>query len=236
MKRTIKLFKYAIILVLFIVASVSCGQRIKKENQYDLEIVSDIQDYKKLISENPANTFIDLEEVIPGIVLDIRYATKNNFTKEIIYESPKAYVRKPVAEALVRIQDDLKSKGLALKIFDAYRPYAATVKFYEVYPDTTFVAAPWKGSVHNRGCAVDVSIIDLETMEELEMPTLFDDFTEKAGHDYMDLPEQVLKNRQLLKDIMTKHGFTIYKHEWWHYNFKAWENYDLTDILFKELN
>jgi len=199
MKRIIKLIKYFIILVLFLVISVSCGQKIKKDNQYDLEIVSDIKDYNKLISEEPANAFVDLEEMIPGIVLDIRYASKNNFTKQIIYESPKAYVRKPVAEALVKIQDDLKTKCLALKIFDAYRPYAATVKFYEVYPDTTFVAAPWKGSIHNRGCAVDVSLIDLETKEELEMPTLFDDFTEKASHDYMDLPEQVLKNRQLLK-------------------------------------
>jgi D-alanyl-D-alanine dipeptidase len=110
------------------------------------------------------------------------------------------------------------------------------VKFYEVYPDTNFVAAPWKGSVHNRGCAVDLTLVILQTGKQLEMPTPFDDFTEKAAHSYMNLPDQVLKNRQILKDIMTKHGFLIYEAEWWHYDFKDWKSYKLMDISFEELN
>ncbi len=112
--------------------------------------------------------------------LDIRYASNNNFTGEVIYNQPKAFVRLPVAKALQEVQSELNSMGLGLKIFDAYRPYAATLRFYEVYPDTMFVAAPWHGSRHNRGCAVDVSLVDLESGNELQMPSAFDDFSEKA--------------------------------------------------------
>ncbi len=178
---------------------------------------------------------MDIEKIIPGIHLDIRYATKNNFTKQQIYQSPMAFVRKPVAEALLKIQVELKNKELALKIYDAYRPYSATVKFYEVYPDKEFVASPKTGSVHNRGCAVDLSLINIKTGKELEMPTPFDDFTEKAAHTYMDLPAKAIENRKLLKDIMTKYGFIQYDSEWWHYSYKEWEDFELMDISFEEL-
>ncbi len=114
---------------------------------------------------------VDLQKYIPGVVLDIRYADTNNFTGTKIYTQPRAFLRKPAADSLLKIQQILAEKGLGLKIYDAYRPYAATLYFYEVYPDTTFVAAPWKGSIHNRGCAVDLSIINLESGSELKMPT-----------------------------------------------------------------
>jgi D-alanyl-D-alanine dipeptidase len=153
----------------------------------------------------------------------------------VIYKSPKAYLRRPVAEALFKIEKELNSKGLGLKVYDAYRPYSATLKFYEVFPDTSFVASPRKGSRHNRGCAVDVTIIDLKTGKELEMPTSFDDFTEKASQSYMKLPENAIKNRKLLSEIMTKYGFVKYEPEWWHYDFKGWENFGLMDIPFEEL-
>ena len=221
--------------ILLLALFTSCDSH-KKENSYGLDIISDITTYNKSVKRDSNNLLINLDKFTPEIVLDIRYATPNNFTGEQIYLSPEAYVRKPVAGALVKIQKELNSKGLGLKIFDAYRPYAATVKFYEVYPDTNFVAAPWRGSVHNRGCAVDVTLIDLKTGKELMMPTPFDDFTEKAGHSYTDLPGQILKNRQTLKEIMTKHGFIIYGAEWWHYSYKDWENYELMDVSFKELN
>jgi D-alanyl-D-alanine dipeptidase len=119
--------------------------------------------------------------------------------------------------------------------YHAYRPYAATLEFYKVYPDTNFVAAPWRGSMHNRGCAVDVTLVDLKTKEELEMPTAFDDFTVKAGQFCMDLPSQAIRNRKLLRDIMIKYGFLQYNPEWWHFNFKGWENFELMDISFEEL-
>jgi len=207
----------------------------KGENRYSLNIVSDITTYNSLVKEDSLNQLVNLERFIPGIVLDIRYATTNNFTGEKIYNSPCAFVRKPVAEALLGIQNELLEKGMGLKVFDAYRPYAATVKFYEVYKDTNFVAAPWKGSVHNRGCAVDVTLIDLKTNKAFEMPTVFDDFTEEASHSYSDLPDNILKNRQVLKNIMIKYGFQIYDAEWWHYNFRDWKNFELMDISFEEL-
>lgn len=206
-----------------------------KQNKYNLDILSDVREYHQKTTQDPANQLIDLEKFVPGIELDIRYAGTNNFTGEQIYLSPKAFVRKPVAEAVFKVQQDLKKNGLGLKVFDAYRPYAATVRFYEVYPDTIFVAAPWKGSVHNRACAIDVTLIDLQTKQELQMPTMFDDFTEKASQKYMDLPEDALKNRSLLCDVMTRHGFEILEAEWWHYNFKGWKNYQLMDISFEEL-
>lgn len=233
----LRFFNYypIISIFLFFLIIVSCDQKLKKENPYDLDIVSEISDYNKLVEKDPNKELIDLESFIPELALDIRYATMNNFTGEIIYNAPKAYVRKPVAIALKNIQENLKILGLAVKIFDAYRPYAATMEFYRVYPDTVFVAAPWRGSVHNRGCAVDLTLIDIETKKELEMPTPFDDFTEKASHEYLVLAENILKNRQILHDIMIKHGFTIYKNEWWHYNYKEFQNYELMNIYFEEL-
>lgn len=205
------------------------------QNQYGLKVISGNSEYQEGLRQNPDAELVDLEQVIPGIVLDIRYATANNFTGQKIYKAPRAYLRKPAAEALRTIQAELKEQGVGLKIFDAYRPYAATVKFYEVYPDTNFVAVPWRGSIHNRGCAVDLTLINLATGEELAMPTPFDDFTEKAGHDYMDLPENILRNRQLLKETMAKYGFSSYAAEWWHYNYMNWRDYDITDIPFENL-
>ncbi len=209
--------------------------RAQDENKYDLKVISDVETYNSQVAENPSRALVDLTKHIPGIALDIRYATKNNFMDEQIYDRPAAFARKPVAAALVQVQAELATMGLALKVFDAYRPYAATVKFYEVYPDKAFVAAPWKGSVHNRGCAVDVGLIDLRTKKPLQMPTPFDSFSEKAAHTYSDLPEESLRNRKTLKDVMTRHGFSPYDAEWWHYDFKGWKDYDLMNISFADL-
>ncbi len=207
----------------------------KSANPYGLEIVSELGEYNRLIARNSDNALVDLGK-IPGIVLDIRYATSNNFTRQAIYPSAKAYLRKPVAEALLAIGKELKIKGMGLKIFDAYRPYAVTLKFYEVYPDTNFVASPRKGSRHNRGCAVDLTLIDLKTGLELPMPTPFDDFTEKSGHAFMDLPPETIRNRNILKEIMVRHGFDLYVSEWWHYDFKGWRNFALMDVPFDALS
>ena len=231
--------KFVFILFSFLsLAACNVGKQEKtaeKRNPYDLEIINDFEVYDSIVSLEPQKKLVDLEETVDNIVLDIRYASKNNFTGEVIYKIPKAFARKPVAVALQNVQKDLSSHGLGLKVFDAYRPYAATLKFYEVFPDTMYVAAPWHGSRHNRGCAVDITLLDLNTGEELNMPTPFDDFSDKAHPDYMELPEDVIKNRQMLIEIMKKHGFTVYPYEWWHYDFHGWENYKLMDISFEEL-
>jgi D-alanyl-D-alanine dipeptidase len=213
---------------------VAWEQPQKKENPFALEIVSEMSVYDRLVKANPSHRLIDLESEIKGIKLDIRYATTNNFTGQVIYPSPSAYLRLPAAEALARIQQELKSIGLGLKIYDAYRPYAVTLKFFEVYPDTTFVASPRTGSKHNRGCAVDLTLIDLASGAEKEMPSTFDDFTEKASHSYRNASPSAIANRQLLREIMTKYGFLPYESEWWHYDFKDWKNYPIMDLSFNE--
>ncbi len=229
--------RLSVILLLLVTAAAtfSCGGTQKSKNPYNLNIVNTLSDYKKSVEADKDNLLVNLETYVPRIVLDIRYADTNNFTHKKIYTEPKAYVRMPVAEALLEIQNKLNNEGLGLKIFDAYRPYAATLYFYEVYPDTNFVAAPWKGSVHNKGCAVDLTLIDIVTGKELPMPTPFDDFTEKASLKYNDLPADILANREKLIKVMTEAGFDSYEHEWWHYNFKERAKYGIMDIPFEEL-
>jgi zinc D-Ala-D-Ala dipeptidase len=192
-------------------------------------------DYLKTVKADPGKNLINLEKHIPGLVLDIRYATKNNFTNEKIYNLPRAYARKPVADALTKIQAELKTRGLGIKIFDAYRPYKATVKFYEVYKDTTYVASPYKGSRHNRGCALDLTLIDLKTGQDLTMPTEYDSFKKEAWPSTSVKDPVARKNRELLINVMQKHGFKVNSSEWWHFDFKGWNKFEILDIDFEEL-
>ena len=221
--------------LVFLLLTLSWLQMPKKENPYGLDIISTLPDYRRTIRENGSNQLVDLEKSIGGIVLDMRYATSNNFTGQPIYPAPKAYLRKVEADSLLKIQLDLQKKGLGLKIFDAYRPYSVTLKFFKVYPDTNFVASPRTGSRHNRGCAVDLTILETSSGKELEMPTPFDDFTVKASQSYRNLPDRVLQNRKLLRDIMVRHGFEPLESEWWHYDFGGWRNFKIMDIAFDEL-
>jgi zinc D-Ala-D-Ala dipeptidase len=204
------------------------------QNSYGLTPTT-LSGYKTSVKANPEKELIDLERFVPGLVLDIRYATTNNFTGEKIYNSAKAYARKPVAEALKRVQSDLKPQGLGIKIFDAYRPYKATVKFYEIYRDTTYVASPYRGSRHNRGCALDLTIINLESGEELKMPTGYDSFKKEAWPTTPVSDPLIRKNRALLINAMEKHGFRVNSSEWWHYDFIGWKKYEVLDIDFEEL-
>ncbi len=174
---------------------------------------------------------IDILSIDSTFVLDIRYATENNFTKKILYPTAKAKLRREAAESLASVQKELRMKNLRLKIYDGYRPLAIQWKLWEIVPNEDFVANPKKGSKHNRGAAVDLTIID-SLGNELEMPTGYDDFTEKASQEYMNLSENALKNRALLKDVMTRHGFLPIKSEWWHYDFRGWEQFDIMDEPF----
>jgi D-alanyl-D-alanine dipeptidase len=207
---------------------------VSAQNKYGL-IPTRYPAYIESVKLNPAKELIDLEKFVSGIVLDIRYATTNNFTKERIYTLAKAYARKPVAEALKKVQTDLKPQGLGIKIFDAYRPYKATVKFYEIYRDTTYVASPYRGSRHNRGCALDLTIINLKTGEELKMPTGYDSFSKDAWPSTPVKDPLIRKNRTLLINAMEKHGFKVNSSEWWHFDFIGWKKFEVLDIDFEEL-
>ncbi|GIL24218.1 MAG: hypothetical protein BroJett042_27310 [Bacteroidota bacterium] len=204
------------------------------QNKYGLKTMK-LAEYKESVARNPDNELINLEKFIPDVVLEIGYATTNNLTGEKVYDLPRAYARKPVAEALKKIQADLKRKGLGLKIFDGYRPYSATVKFYELFGDTTYVASPYKGSRHNRGCALDLTLINLKTGKELQMPTGWDSFTKEAWPSTPVADPTIRANRKLLIDTMEKFGFTVYESEWWHFDFVGWQKFEVLDIDFEEL-
>ena len=204
------------------------------QNKYGLKATT-YEEYLKTVKADPKKELINLETLVPGLVLDIRYATTNNFTGEKIYNLARAYARKPVAEQLKAIQAELNKKGLGIKIFDGYRPYKATVRFYEVYHDTTYVASPYRGSRHNRGCALDLTVINLKTGEELKMPTGYDSFQKEAWPRTPVADPVIRANRTMLIDVMERHGFKVNGSEWWHFDFIGWRNYEVLDIDFEEL-
>ena len=207
------------------------------QNKANLKIVSNYNAYRADVAKNPDLELVEIKKAIPSVVLDIRYATTNNFMNQIMYKQARAFARKPVVEKLKLIQAALNKKGYGLKIYDGYRPYAVTVSFYEKAQgeDKKFVADPAKGSKHNRGCAVDLSIIDLKTGKDLPMPTPYDSFEAAAAPTYNNLPANIIKNRDFLINLMQAHGFKVVYHEWWHFDFIGWEKFDLMDIPFEQL-
>lgn len=179
---------------------------------------------------------VELITLDPTIKLDIRYATDNNFVGRKVYPEARAFLQKPAAEALLKVHRELKKQGLGLVIFDGYRPWSITKLFWEVTPEDKrkFVADPVKGSKHNRGCAVDLSIYDLKTGQLLEMPSAYDEFTGRASPAYPGGTPQQRANRELLRRLMESRGFTVNPNEWWHFDYKDWEKYAIYDISFEE--
>jgi len=225
--------KRYVLLVLVIISGTAAAQQYK---YIDHSKVVGLTDYRDQIKSHPDTRLVEIKKYVPAIALDIRYATTNNFMRRQMYAQARAFARLPVVLALKQVEADLKKQGLGLKIYDAYRPYGVTVKFYEMARDTNFVADPRKGSKHNRGCAIDLTLIDLKTGRELDMPTGFDSFSKKAAANYAPLPKQEYTNREMLKSAMQAHGFTVYRTEWWHYDFNGWTNYPLLDIPFSDLH
>ncbi|MCJ0741757.1 M15 family metallopeptidase [Pedobacter montanisoli] len=205
------------------------------QNPYGLDIISNYNVYKKSVAQNADNELIEIKKAIPSVVLDIRYATTNNFMRQVMYKQARAFARKPVVEKLKIIQAQLKKDGYGLKIFDGYRPYAVTISFYEKATDKAFVANPNKGSKHNRGCALDLTLIDLKTGKDIPMPTPYDSFEEAASPTYAYLPANIIKTRDYLIKIMHNNGFKVVNNEWWHFDFNGWQNYSLMDIPFEAL-
>ncbi|PSR12554.1 MAG: hypothetical protein DA408_13100 [Bacteroidetes bacterium] len=163
------------------------------------------------------------------IRLDLRYATTNNFVGQILYDCARCFLRPAAAKAVVAAHQELRTEGLGLKLFDCYRPRSVQYKLWEIFPQPGYVADPRTGSIHNRGGAVDLTIVD-STGQELDMGTAFDFFGPAANHQYTKLPDTVLVNRRKLKALLQKHGFTAIRSEWWHYNFTA-RAYELADEM-----
>ena len=204
------------------------------QNKYGLKTTG-LPEYRASLKANPEKELVNLAIAAPDILLEIGYATEKNFTGKKIYTLPRAYARKPVAEALKKAQLEFKKLGYGIKVYDAYRPYKATVKFYEEYHDTTYVASPYRGSRHNRGCALDMTIVDLKTGQELPMPTAWDAFDTQAWPTAVVSDPVKRRNRDLLIEVMHRNGFTVYEHEWWHFDFNGWKGYEVMDIDFEEL-
>ncbi len=185
-------------------------------------------------AQSAPNELINLRELIPDIVLDLRYATVNNFLSQKLYTTDEALFARSAAVRLKIVQDSLRARGLGLKVYDAYRPRAVQYLMWEIFPNSTYVADPTTGSSHNRGGAIDCSLIDLATGQELAMPTAFDHFGPEASHAYTNLPPEVIANRALLKDLMERvGGFAPYESEWWHYSYSSALSNPLFDFQLK---
>ena len=177
---------------------------------------------------------IDIRTVNPKIALDIRYATTNNFLKKQLYPVARCVLRGAAVKRLSQVQDELEKKGLGLKVYDCYRPLSVQKQMWQIKPDSRYVANPAQGSRHNRGAAVDLTLVD-SNGKELEMPTGFDDFTERASRSYSGASTQAKKNRQLLEDAMKKYGFIPLATEWWHFDAPGWDKFAVLDVSFGEI-
>ncbi len=202
----------------------------------NIKVIDKIKIYRQQVLMDSNYKMVELRCYIPALKYDLRYATTNNFTKQVLYkQADKTFLRLPVAQALYKVQMELSKLGIGLKVFDAYRPYSVTKKMWELIKDERYVANPAKGSGHNRGLSIDVTLIYLATGKELDMGTGFDAFTDTAHHSFKNLPEAVLQNRQLLKSTMAAHGFAALETEWWHYSWPNTANYEVLNIPFKKL-
>ena len=173
---------------------------------------------------------VSLSSIDSTIETDVRYATTNNFTGQVLYPTDKVHLRKVVGEALSQAHKYLFTNyNLRIKVFDGYRPLSVQKLMWKIMPDDRYVANPATGSRHNRGAAVDLTLID-STGTELDMGTEYDNFTEKAHYDYQNLSEEVKSNRKLLRETMVKFGFHPIKTEWWHFDFEGWKNFSILDF------
>lgn len=179
---------------------------------------------------------VELIKLDPTLRLDIRYASPNNFLGRPVYTEARAFLQRPAALALMRANRKLRRKGFGLTIFDGYRPWSVTKIFWDATPEEKreFVADPRKGSRHNRGCAVDLTLFDLKTGQEVKMPSDFDDFSERAHPNYQGGTIEERRNRELLRAAMEAEGFTVYENEWWHFDYKDWKKYAILNISFRE--
>jgi len=173
--------------------------------------------------------FVDLAQFIPGLAVELRYATAHNFLGRVLYPSARAYLREPVARKLAAAQAEARSHGLALKIWDAFRPAEVQRQMWAARSDPRFVAPPERGSRHTRGAAVDVTLIRREDGLEVRMGSGFDEFVPAAASDFTELPESILVHRRQLRAWMTAHGFTGIRSEWWHFDDSEWEAYPLVE-------
>ena len=183
-------------------------------------------------SDNP---LVDIQKLNPKIKFEIRYATPDNFVGEPLYPEARCLLRRETAKKLMRVQAELEKRGLGLKIFDGYRPLSVQKKMWAKYPVEGYVANPAKGSNHNRGAAVDLTLTDKDG-RELPMPSAYDEFSERAHRDYKGGTEEQRKNRRILRDAMEAEGFHGISTEWWHFDDVDAKTYPVLDLPFSSVD
>ncbi|QOG04607.1 M15 family metallopeptidase [Flavobacterium sp. MDT1-60] len=165
-------------------------------------------------------TFVNLKDFSQDFIYDMKYATEDNFLKAKVYDCAECLLRFKTVQSLIAANNDFKKKGFKIKLYDCYRPLSIQKKMWEIVSNPEYVADPKKGSIHNRGGAVDISLVD-SNGKEVDMGTPFDFFGIQAGHNYTKLSNEVKSNRKFLKKVMIKNGFNSFDSEWWHYNLKT---------------
>ena len=185
-----------------------------------------------------APDLVDLTTIDPTIKLDIRYATSDNFLGTPVYEEARAFMQRPAAEALGRVARKLQPLGYGLLIHDAYRPWYVTKIFWDATPQDKkiFVADPKEGSRHNRGCAVDLTLYDLKTGAELPMTGAYDEMSERSYAAYPGGTSLQRWDRTLLRNALESEGFAVYPYEWWHFDYKDWQQYPILNLTFEQLS
>lgn len=174
-------------------------------------------------------TFVNLKEYSKNFAYDMKYATEDNFLKAKVYDCAECYLRLKTVKALIAANEDFLKQGLRIKLFDCYRPLDIQKRMWKIFSNPKYVADPEKGSIHNRGGAVDLTLIDSDG-NELDMGTDFDHFGIEASHNYKKLENQVLQNRKILRETMQKHQFRIFDSEWWHYDLNNASAYKLSNF------
>jgi zinc D-Ala-D-Ala dipeptidase len=180
---------------------------------------------------------VELTALDPTIKLDIRYATNRNLFGTPVYSQARAFMQRPAAEALVRVQRSLAAEGYGLLVYDAYRPWYVTKIFWDAIPPDLhrFVADPAQGSRHNRGCAVDLTLYDLRTGRAVPMPSLYDETTERAYPNYTGGTAEQRRFRDFLRRHMEAEGFSVYEFEWWHFDYQDWKAYAIQNVRFEDI-
>ena len=201
--------KKALLFILLFSLFLSC-----KSTYLDSKKSTNLLDITK---EVDSNALVNLRNYSKDFVFDMKYATDDNFLKEKVYPCDECFLRVKTVKALLEANKSFLTKGFRIKLYDCYRPKSIQKKMWKIFPDANFVANPKKGSIHNRGGAVDISLVDSIGIE-VNMGTKFDFFGEEASHKYQNLSEEILANRKFLKEIMQQHNFKSFDSEWWHYN------------------
>jgi D-alanyl-D-alanine dipeptidase len=205
-----------LLVLLFLLYIVKCSSQTLASVSERLNAVND-------------TTFVNLKDYSSDFVYDMKYATEDNFLKAKVYDCAKCYLRYKTVKALILVNERLMKKGFKIKLFDCYRPLDIQKKMWAIVSNPKYVANPSKGSIHNRGGAVDITLVDLNG-KELDMGTAFDYFGVEASHNYPNFSKEIKNNRRFLRKYMEKECFNSFDSEWWHYNLKAALNDKVSNV------